>query len=102
MVSKTPPIPLQELRDADGRTFAFIVSAEEMDRMRAEVAELQREVAALTAEARESQRQLAVASGIEPLPPMTDEELRQLMAGPHVSLRDVIAELDGGGGDGVR
>ncbi len=102
MVSKTPSFPRQELRDTDGRTFAFIISAEEMDRMRAEVEALKREVVALRAEARESQRQLAAASGIKPLPPMTDDELRQLMAGPHTTLRDVIAELDGESGDGVR
>jgi hypothetical protein len=102
MASTAPSIPRQELRDTDGRTFAFIVSAEEMDRMRAEIDELNRQVAALRAEAAESQRQLVVASGMKPLPPMTDDELRQLMAGPHTSLRDVIAELDGGSGDGVR
>jgi hypothetical protein len=96
----TPPQMLvtatQPLHDASGQTFAYFVPADEMDRMRSEIEALKQQVEALSAEAAESQRQLAVASGIKPLPPMTEAEPRALMAGPHVSFADVIAELDGG------
>lgn len=37
MVAKTPEIPRQELHDTEGRTFAYLVSAEEMARLLAEI-----------------------------------------------------------------
>ncbi len=37
MVAKSPEIPRQELHDTDGRTFAYLVSADEMARLLAEV-----------------------------------------------------------------
>ena len=98
-VSMTVPQPLHA---PDGKVFAYFVSADEFDRQRAELAELRRMVGVLKREAGELQLQLARAANIQPLPPMTDEEIRTLGGGPHESLDEVLATLDDEAGHGTR
>lgn len=97
-------IPRRELRDADGRTFAYLVPAEGMQRLladaeslRARVAELEREAEQLRRDRDTFERQmhalLPVAS-----PEEEAEFQRQLATAVPFDLRDLIAELEAGGG----
>jgi hypothetical protein len=74
MVSKGPAIPRQELRDTDGHTFAYIVSAEEMQRLLAEAEELRRQIAVLQGQKSYYVRELEqVLRTFIPIPPTRGE-----------------------------
>ncbi|HVK19552.1 MAG TPA: hypothetical protein VM533_21640 [Fimbriiglobus sp.] len=77
MNTPLPPDGRLEVRDATGQLVGYFVPAAELDQLRAERDSLKK-----------------VVDALRPLPPMTDDELRQLMEGPHYLLSDIIAELD--------
>jgi hypothetical protein len=88
--SHTPILPRQELRDSDGQTFAYLVSADEMHRLVTESEELRKQVAAL-------QRQKAYYVGelervlktFIPVPP-TRAEMEAAAAADNSSAIDAI------------
>ncbi len=103
MVSATPSIPRQELRDMDGRTFAFIVSAEELQRLLVESEGLRMRVAELEAQADQlrSDRDTFERQMHELLPVATPEEeaemQRSLSSAVPLDLSAIIKELEAGG-----
>lgn len=93
MVSKPPIFPRQELRDADGRTLAYLVSADEMGRLLAEADDLRRQAAVLRRQKDSYAEQLKQALLTLAPPPPTEGETRQAAANPG-DLSAIIAELE--------
>jgi hypothetical protein len=104
MVNQTPAFPRQELHDLDGRTFAFIVSAEEMERLLTNSEALQARLAELERRAEELRQERDMFEvqmhALLPLAsPEEEAELQQALAGAvPLDLPTIIAELEAGGG----
>jgi hypothetical protein len=93
MASKTPSIPRQELRDTEGRTFAYLVPAEEMDRLRSELEGLRAQVETLRRQKEYYVRELEQVLLKFVPPPLTESEMREALANP-VTLSELIADLE--------
>jgi hypothetical protein len=81
MADSVPVIPRQELRDTNGQTFAYLLPADEMLRLLAEVDTLREQLGTLgevhevvKAERAEYLRKILSLIGHTPLPRMTDAE----------------------------
>jgi hypothetical protein len=86
-------VAIQPLQDVEGQTFAYFVSAGEMDRLRAEVEDLRGRVEALRRQKEYYVREVEHLLLKFVPPPLTEAEMREALANP-VTLTQLIAELE--------
>lgn len=93
MVIPAASIPRQELRTTDGEVFAYLIQADEMARMQAEMEELRKQVATLQRQKNHYAAELTrvFQTSIPILP--SEEEMKNAVDNSH-ELRAVIAELE--------
>ena len=93
MVVPTITIAGQALRDTDGQISAYIVPAEELDRLRAEVESLREQVATLQRRNDRYVREMTeMLRTYIPIPP-TEEEMLAAVDNSH-EVRKIIADLE--------